>query len=405
MSYFAYKAVDASGTEREGFLEAMDAGTVYGDLYEKGLYVVSIRQSSKLIADIRHAFHARRVRRLHLIEFANNLSIMLTAGIPLLTALGDIGTTIDDPFFQGIVANLKHSVEEGASFSDALAMHPGIFPDVFVRIVRIGEETGRLERSLSDVATHLQKMEDLAQAIKRALIYPSFAILTTMGALVFWLAYVLPKVLTTFREMKVELPLITRMLIVVSDFMQHFWFLVPLVPVGIFFVIKGLQRNPRTKYVVDRAKLRMPIARLVTYNKLLALFCEQLRILIVAGITIDRCLVIVGDVIGNEVFRRAIAAVKEEVSFGTRISDALRRHAIFPPLLVRMVDIGESTGNLDEQFTFLSNYYLKKLDDISEKIGKMVEPIVIVVIGILFAIIIVGLLLPIYDLISKVGKM
>ncbi len=404
MSFFSYKALDNTGKESQGFLEAADAAAVYGMLSDRGLYVITITESSRLAAEIRRGFRARRIKRSDIIELSNNLSVMLAAGVPLLTALGDIISTIEDAFFQHIVTETKHAIEGGASFSDAVALHRDVFPDIFVRLVRIGEETGRLDRSLKDIADHLQKMEDLSQSIKRAMIYPAFAIVTTMGALIFWLAYVLPKILKVFIEMKVQLPFMTRVLIVVSNVMQDFWVLFLLLPVILFAAVKLLKQNPRTRYYVDAAKLRIPVVKLVVVNKLLALFSEQLRILITAGITIDRALDIIADVIGNDVFRRALISVKEDVSFGSPIADSLRKHPVFPPLVLRMVDIGESTGNLDGQFTFLSQYYIRKLNDVSDRIGKLVEPIVITIIGLLFAIIVIGLMFPIYELVSKMGK-
>lgn len=404
MSFFAYKALDETGKESRGALEAADAAAVYGMLSDRGLYVVSITESSRLAAGIRRGFRARRIKRSDIIELANNLSVMLAAGVPLLTALGDIISTLENAFFQHIITEIKLAIEGGASFSDAVALHRDVFPDIFVRLVRIGEETGRLDRSLKDIADHLQKMEELSQSIKRAMIYPAFAIVTTMGALIFWLAYVLPKILKVFIEMKVQLPFMTRVLIVVSNVMQDFWFLFLLLPVLLFAAVKLLKQYPTTCYWVDAAKLRVPVVKLVVINKLLALFSEQLRILITAGITIDRALGIIADVIGNDVFRRALVSVKEDVSFGSPIADSLRKHPVFPPLVLRMVDIGESTGNLDGQFTFLSQYYIRKLDDVSDRIGKLVEPIVITIIGLLFAIIVIGLMFPIYELVSKMGK-
>jgi len=404
MSFFAYKALDETGKESRGALEAADAAAVYGMLSDRGLYVVSITESSRLAAGIRRGFRARRIKRSDIIELANNLSVMLAAGVPLLTALGDIISTLENAFFQHIITEIKLAIEGGASFSDAVALHRDVFPDIFVRLVRIGEETGRLDRSLKDIADHLQKMEELSQSIKRAMIYPAFAIVTTMGALIFWLAYVLPKILKVFIEMKVQLPFMTRVLIVVSNVMQDFWFLFLLLPVLLFAAVKLLKQYPATCYWVDAAKLRVPVVKLVVINKLLALFSEQLRILITAGITIDRALGIIADVIGNDVFRRALVSVKEDVSFGSPIADSLRKHPVFPPLVLRMVDIGESTGNLDGQFTFLSQYYIRKLDDVSDRIGKLVEPIVITIIGLLFAIIVIGLMFPIYELVSKMGK-
>ncbi|MBZ0155957.1 MAG: type II secretion system F family protein [Alphaproteobacteria bacterium] len=404
MSYFAYKAVDPEGVQIRGVEEGEDVDAVYESLAARGLYILSVKRASRILVDLGRSLKARRVKRPDIIEFANNLAVMLKAGLPLLTALGDIADTTGNKYLKSALFGTKRMVEMGMSFSEAVYLHREIFPDIFTRLVKVGEETGQLGRSLSDVAEHLQKMEDLAQAIKRALMYPVFAIVTTMGAMLFWLAYVLPKIMNTMKEMGVKLPLITRMLLKVSAFTQSYWYLIPLFPVAALVIVKLVQRNQGACYYIDMIKIKMPIVKLVVYNKLLALFSEQLRILIVAGLTIDRCLEIVGDVIGNEVFKRAIAGVHVSISAGNRIGESLKEHPVFPPLLVRMVDTGEASGNLDEQFAFLSGHYLKKLDDISEKMGKMVEPIVMAVVGALFALIMIGLMLPLYDLISTVGR-
>lgn len=155
---------------------------------------------------------------------------------------------------------------------------------------------------------------------------------------------------------------------------------------------------------LDKMKITLPVVKLIVYNKLHAVFAEQLRILLVAGMTITKSLDMMAGLVGNEVFKVAIVNTKERVSAGSTISNALREQNLFSPILIRMVDIGEKSGTLDEQFGFLSEYYIKKLDDISEKMGKIIEPLVISVLGIFFAIIIGGLLLPIYDLVAKVGK-
>jgi type II secretory pathway component PulF len=404
MNYYSYKAIDTDGAMVKGVAEGEDMGAVYGDLSSRGLYILSVKKANAAIANLKKAFMARKIKRRDVIEVANNLSVMLRAGVPLLAALGDITATTENKYLKATIDDIKRQTEMGMRFSDAVELHKGVFPDVFVRLIKVGEETGRLERSLADVAGHLQRMEDLSAAIKRALIYPAFAIVTTMGALIFWLAYVLPKIMTTLKEMGVKLPLITRILLHVSDFTQAYWYLIPLLPVAFFFAVQGLKQKEITRYYIDLIKIKLPIVKLVVYNKLLALFSEQLRILIVAGLTIDRSFDIIADVMGSEVFKRAIISSKDSISSGSRISDAMREHAVFPPLVVRMVDIGEASGNLDEQFAFLSDHYLKKLDDISEKMGKMIEPIVIAVIGILFAIIIVGLMFPLYDLITQFGR-
>ena len=403
MQHYSYKAINADGILINDIIEGEDINAVHVYLSSRGLYILNVKKASRVFHNLQNRYESRKLKRNDFIEFTNNLSVMLRAGIPLFTALGDMITSIENKYFQKTIADIKYQVEMGVSFSDAIESHKNVFPDILIRLVRVGEETGRLEKSLSDTADHLQKIEDLSKAIKSALMYPVFAIATTTGALIFWLAFVLPKMVVTMKEMGVKLPLITKILIHVSDFTQAYWYLIPIFLLFIFASIKILKKLSKVKYYLDLLKIKMPIIKLVVYNKLLALFSEQLRILIMAGLTIDRAFDIVADVIGNEVFRKAILKSKDSIITGSRLSSALREHKLFPFLLLRMVDIGETSGNLDKQFAFLSDHYLKKMDDISQKIGKMTEPIVLIFIGIIFAIMIAGLMLPLYDLISKLG--
>lgn len=404
MAIFSYKAISLDGTMVKGFLEAEDAGVIRNDLNSKGLFIIDIRESNRIIGNIQKKFRARGIKKKDVIEFANNLSVMLNAGLPVVTALQDISATTDTPVFKDAISDIKNQIEMGSRFSDALERHKDILPSIFIRLSRIGEETGLLSKSLSDIAGHLQKMLDLSQAINRALMYPIFAIVTTFGALVFWLVYVMPKMMTTFMDMGVKLPLITRLLMSVSAFAAAYWYLILLFPVLVFMSFKALKRQQKTRYYVDLMKIKLPIINLVVYNKLLALFSEQLRILIVAGLPIIRSFDIITEVIDSEVFKRAISAAKEDIVSGNRIADALRKHKVFPSLVVRMVDIGETSGNLDDQFAFLSDYYFKRLDDVSQKMGKIIEPVLIAVIGTMFAVIIISLMLPVYDMISTLGR-
>lgn len=404
MPVFSYRAVDQNGEIIKGMVEGMDMDMAYNSITSAGLHVIDMRKSNEIIASISRRFLARKIKRKDVIEFANNLSVMLRAGVPIISAMSDISDTAENRFFRQKANSIRSMVEQGSRFSDAIAAQKDIFPDVFVRLVVVGEETGTLDKSLSDVASHLQRMEDLAASIRRALIYPVFAVVTTMGALLFWLMYVLPKVIAVFKDMGIALPLPTRMLMYISKISLSYWYLIFLSPLVLFAVIKILRQKKETRYFIDLAKIRFPIMKHIIYNKLLALFSEQLRILTVAGITINRSFEIVSDVIGNDVFKTAIVDSMQDIAAGSRISDALRKHSVFPPTVTRMIQIGETSGTLDSQFAFLSEYYLKKLDDVSEKLGKMIEPVIISVIGLMFAFIIIGLLFPLYDLISKMGK-
>lgn len=405
MPLFTYKAINYNGEIIKGVVEDDDIDTAYSNISSRDIYILNIRKANKFIDFHLKWFRTWGINTRDIIEFANNLSLMLRAGVPLLAALSDISETMENRRFRERIIDIKRMVELGSSLSASLSMHKDIFPEILINLIAVGEETGRLDKSLSDVAVHLQRMEDLKSAIKRALIYPTFAIIATTGALLFWLIYVLPKITEVFKSMAVELPTITKVLIAISDFSRDRWYIFIFMPVIIFATIKLMAKKDSTKYYIDALKLRLPIIKLVVFNRLLALFAEQSRILIAAGLTIDRTFDIIIKVVNNAVFRKALIDIKENVLIGSRISEAIKNHpALFPNLVVRMVHIGEETGNLPEQFDYLSEYFLKKLDDISQKMGKMIEPIVIVAIGLIFLVIILGLMSPIYDLVSKMGK-
>lgn len=404
MINFRYHAVDASGKQIRGSIESDSAESATSDLVARGYYLLKLRKSGGFFEKARTSLFRTKVKRAEIIELAGNLSVMVGAGIPITMALGDITDATPNTTLQTALAGIKQDIEQGSTFSDAIERYADIFPDIFIRLVRVGEETGRFEKSLADVAEHLQRMEDLASSIKRALIYPVFAIVATGGALIFWLVFVLPKIIGTIKGMGVKLPLLTRILMAASEYTQRYWYLLPVI-LGVFwglFIL--LKKSKKASYQIDRIKLKLPIYSLIEYNRLLALFAEQMRILIVAGLTVDRTLGIIGEVMRNLVFKQAIADIREDITYGSSIADALRKHPVFPSMLVRLVGIGETSGSLDNQFSFLSTHYLKKLDDISEKLGKIIEPVVVGFIGIMFAVIIMGLLLPVYDLVSAVGK-
>jgi type II secretory pathway component PulF len=398
---FSYKAIDINGLMINGNVDAESIDDARSNLTSGGLSVISVRKARKLLSALNAGSTSGRVKRRDIVELVRNMGMTLKAGITILDALEDVGETADNKTLKIAIYDIRERITSGSTMSDAFNAHSRIFTDILTRMIRIGEETGRVELSLLDVADHLQRIEDLTDMVKRALMYPVFVLFTTGGALLFWLIYVMPKLLTVIKEMGVKLPLITRLMFIVSDVFQKSWYLFPVAAAALIVGLKVAKRREGLRYYLDMAKLKTPILKLFVHNKYLASFAEQMKIMTSAGITIDRSLVIVSNSVGSEVFRRAIMSVKERISAGGRISEAIKEHNIFPRMVVRMVDVGEVSGNLADQFAFLSSFYFKKLDDVTEKLGKMIEPIMMTIVGVIFALMIMGILLPVYDLVSK----
>jgi type II secretory pathway component PulF len=404
MEYYSYKAVYADGKVKSGVIGAEDKESVQSDLTLQGLSVLSVERIGSTRARILGGLMRWGVGRSEIVELATNLAVILKAGIPLQTALEEIAAMVEGRYFRRVLQDVRDRIAMGSSFAGALAYHRTVFPDIFIRLAAIGEETGRLDTNMQEIASHLQRMDDLAAMVKRALMYPIFAFITTMGALIFWLAYVLPKIITVLKDLGVKLPAITRAIVAVSDFVSLYWVILLVLAVILFITFQILRQTSTVRYYVDLSKLHVPIIRGFVRNRILALFCEQMRIIVVAGITVDRSLMIVAPAMGSAVFTKALERVRVRIMEGGKISSALREQKVFPSLLTRMVDIGETSGNLDNQFSFLSEYYFKKLEDITEKLGKTLEPLIMIVIGGIFAVMMIGLIMPVYDLVSKLGR-
>lgn len=402
MPRYNYIAVDPRGLLSEGAMEATDLEDAQRRLEAGGLTVIEIKGRSKFLQLHEGKLIALRVKRIEIVEVVRNLGTILSAGIPLLTAIEDTASAVTNKALKKALLEVKEALLQGSSFSEALKQQSLIFPDIVIRLASIGETTGRLDTAMKDAADHLQRIEDIASMIKRALMYPMFALVTTGGALIFWLVYVLPKILVVMKEMQVKIPLVTRMLMIASNFVANRWYVIIGIVILLYVSYILLNRHQKTKYYIDLVKINFPILKHIIYNKLLALFAEQMRILTAAGIIIDRCFEATANAMDSEVFKRAINNSRERLMRGEGIANSLRPETVFPPIVLRMVDVGEKSGNLDTQFKFLSEFFFQKLEAFTEKLGKTIEPILIALVGGMFALVAIGLLMPLYDLITKI---
>jgi type II secretory pathway component PulF len=399
MATFVYKGIDENGNMVNGTIDSTDLAYATQSLSVKNLFILKITPVNNITGRI--SFLSGKVTRRDVIEFARNMSSEMRAGIPMLDALEDIALATDKKALKDAVFDLKDRIMSGSTLSDALSANGKAFPDILPRMTKIGEETGRLELSLVQVADHLQRIDDLSGTIKRALMYPIFILIVISAALIFWLVYVMPKMLAVIKDMGVAMPLPTRIMLAISNGAQLYWYVVPIILIGFFLLLRAALKQESFRYYFDRILMNLPIVKSFINHKRLASFAEQTNILIVAGITIDRALDIVANSIGSEVFKRAILHVKEKILSGSRISDAIRQESVFPKMVARLVDVGETAGSLSDQFHFLSTFHGKRLDDTSERLSKMIEPVMMAVVGIIFIFMIMAILLPMYEVIGK----
>jgi type II secretory pathway component PulF len=269
----------------------------------------------------------------------------------------------------------------------------------------MGEETGQLDKMLADAAAHLKRVHGIVSDTKQALLYPAIVFLVMGAGVFFWFYYVVPKIVSLFKEMDVVLPPLTLFLIAVSEFTRNNAVTVLLAIAAVCILVHtGRRRNRRFKRLTDALLLKLPITRTLLTASGLAFISEYLSMLLNAGIDILQSLQIIIDSVGNEVYRDKLVGVKDAISKGEGISDAIRGAEIFPSFVVRMINVGEMSGSLTDQLDYVSEEYRKKLSLLVASLGKMLEPLVLIVAGSFFAVIIIALLLPIYDLLSQVSR-
>lgn len=405
MSFYRFELLNKDGKTEKGVVELpfTDVSPAIRYLERQGGIILEITQLAPLAEAYVKVISKRfqRVGRIELAEFFNNLSMLLSAGVPVLTALKDIQEDVKNPVLSMTIKMMSTDISSGQTFSEAASRHDRVFTPVLLQMIVIGEETGRLDKMLLKGAEHLNHIQEIISATKRALIYPAFLVVLVTGATVFWFAYVVPKIVGLFKEMNVTLPTITKVLIAVSEFFQNY---LGLMALTLFVVTVGTiilrKKNLAFRYTTDLVLLKTPILSNILETSLVARITEYLGILIGAGIGVLRTLEMLTETMTNTVYQRRLLLVQENLKGGNTLSQSLRSAGAMHPFAIRMIAVGEQSGKIEEQTEYVARVYRNRLSALVEVLGKTLEPALIVFLGLMFALIIAGLLLPIYDLVG-----
>ncbi len=365
------------------------------------LRITPLGRARAFLARIGRSLHP--VRRKELAETLWNLAMLLASGVPMLTALSDILEDTVQPQLRAALHGARVDIENGRTLSEALERNSEVFSPLLLHLCRIGEETGRLDVMLRNAANHLNHLDQIASATRRALLYPLFLSLVTAGAATFWLIVVVPELTGLFADMNIPLPLLTRALISVAD---HFrTCLLPAMGIGLLIacILAMLRRRSAgVRLVLDALLLRTPGLRVILETSIIARIAEYLGHLLGAGIGVARSLEIIAAAIGNRVFAKRILEALDNIRGGNTLADALRMSRAMPPYALRMIAVGETSGRLDTQTTETARVYRDKLSALVEVLGKSLEPAMLVILGSIFALIAGGLLLPVYELVGAI---
>lgn len=399
MASFSYKAIDEDGKRRTGLIDAANATDLEQRLSRIGLYLIS----GKVAAEKSSFFSKGKVKRQDLIFFCFHLEQLITAGVPLLEGLNDLRDSIEHPRFKETIVDLVEQIEGGACFSRALASHPNVFEPVFVSLVRAGEETGKLPEVFRNLAETLKWQDELAAQTKKLLMYPAFVFVVTGGVVFFLMIYLVPQLTAFVKSLGQELPFHTKALIFVSDFFVNYWYLVLTMPAVLVAVFKILMViSPKFRFRVDGWKLDAWVVGAILRKIALARFATFFGMMYGAGITILDSIRISEDIAGNLVIADGLKRVGTQIAQGQSLTASFLNVGLFPPLVIRMLRVGETTGALDTAMRNVSYFYNREAKESIARLQAMAEPVMTVAIGLILGWVMLSVIGPIYDAIGRI---
>lgn len=398
---FAYQARNKEGDLKKGFVVAGNSIKAEQLLSDNGLIIISLKEEKENILT-RLEEMINRVSYKDLVIFSRQLSTLAAARVPILQSLRILENQTASQPLVIVIRHLIASVESGQSLSLAMSKHPDVFGNVYISLVKSGEAAGTVAESLSYLADQLEKDYDLRSRVKSAVTYPGFVLgaLVIVGVLMF--KFVLPNLIAVLKEQQGELPLISKGLITFTDFFEVYWWVVLLVLIGGAIAIRSYIYTKAGRYQWDIFKIKIPIIGKLLQKIYMARFARNLSTLVAGGIPIIQALKIVAQVINNTLYRDILLSTAEQVTNGKSISESLVKYQEFPPMVTQMVRVGEQTAELDTILLKLATFYEKEVDAKVDTLSSLLEPIIMVILGIGVGLLVAGVLLPIYNLASTV---
>jgi type IV pilus assembly protein PilC len=398
MPLFSYKAVDANGKNVLGRVEAVNLFDLEQRLARMGLDLITgapSAQRSRLMG-------GRRIPRQDLINFCFHLEQLASAGVPVIEGLVDLRESVENPRFREVVSGLIESIEGGRSLSQALGEFPEVFSKVFVSLVRAGEQTGKLAEVLKSLSESIKWEDELAAQTTKLLMYPAFVGSIVVLVTFFLMIYLVPQMAGFIRNMGQNVPLQTRILLQVSAFFVDYWWAIIAAPflawAGIAFAVRS---NPAFQYALDRYKITFPLIGPILRKIILSRFASSFAMMYSSGITVLDAIRSCEEIMGNKPLELALRAAGQQIAEGKNLTAAFQDLALFPPLVIRMLRIGENTGALDTALLNVSYFYNREVRESIGKLQALIEPVLTVLLGALLGWVMLSVLGPVYDSISK----
>jgi type IV pilus assembly protein PilC len=398
MALFGYRAVNAQGKNVSGRVEAVNLFDLEQRLARMGLDLITgapTEHRSRLIG-------GGRVARQDLINFCFHLEQLTKAGVPLIDGLNDLRECLENVRFREVISGMIESIEGGKTLSSALGDFPEVFSKVFVSLVRSGEQTGRLPEVLASLNESLKWEDELSAQTRKIVMYPAFVATVVVLVFFFLMIYLVPQMTGFIRNMGQQIPLQTRVLMVVSDFFVAYWWTLIAAPIlGWIGLRVAMKNNPKVGYMIDHLMISLPLVGPILRKIILSRFASSFAMMYASGITVLDAIRSCEEIVGNKPLENALRMAGQQIADGKNTSAAFADLALFPPLVIRMLRIGEATGALDTSLLNVSYFYNREVRESIGKLQAMIEPALTVILGLVLGWVMLAVLGPVYDTISK----
>lgn len=403
MSFFRYVARDTAGKSVRGEIEAPDERALVNILRAKNLMIISIAERKEGAKKFKLPFMSGQSPLSELVLFSRQMATMVDAGIPLLQALEILWEQTENKEFRKTLGSVRQAVSAGSSLSQALAKQGDVFPEIFVNMIRAGEESGNLDEILDRLAGYMEKTAKLIAKVKSAMIYPSVVIFMALAITTLLLIKVIPVFKDMYADFDATLPKPTMILIQISDFLKSYIGFILVALIGIVITILQMSRTKKGGYMLDGLKLKLPVFGILIRKVSVSKFTRTLATLLRSGVPILKALEITAKTSGNQIVGEAIMKVRSSIREGENIAEPLRQSKVFPPMVVRMIGVGEKTGELEKMLNKIAEFYEEQVDAAVAGLTSIIEPMIIAFLGVVIGGIVICMFLPIFSLAQVVS--
>ncbi len=401
MPIFKYTAEDANGKTKRGTIVGLSDGEVSTKLRKKELNPLSL-------IDITDTFEGKMtlflspIKTKDLVVFSRQFSVMISANVPVVESLLILVEQTNNISFKNMLSEIAFEVDSGSFLSDSFAKRPKIFSDFFVNIVRSGESSGKLDEVLNYLADETEKNYDMTSKIKGAMIYPVFITIALICVAIVLMIYIIPSLTSSFADSGMELPWSTRAVMAISDFLKKYIIVLIFVAIGLFILLRLYIKTYGGRRNIDILKLRLPVfGKLFKYIYLMR-FTRSLSTLLKGGVTITRSLEIVAEVVGNTIYRELILETLESINDGNPLSLVMENSSYVPSMVPQMISVGEKTGKIDSVLDRITDFYTRESSNMLDNLSKLMEPMIMVIMGIGVGIMVAAVLLPMYNMANAI---